>query len=453
MEKVVTTRRAKEKLTVKRIEQWLRGADRHAGQKLSDGGGLYLTSMPSGGASWQVRYAYGGKSATYSIGSIDDVSLAQARTAKSLVRAQVEQGLDPVRERRAKRAERIADSQQTFADVAAAWLEKQKGEWAPIHFTKSKRALERDVMPTLGKLPVSRISTSMVAGVIERIQKRGVRDTTQKILQHVRSVFRFAQAKGLRLDNPAEPVIEILERAPDVVHHPALLTFQELGDVLRRAEVAAVTPGVRLAHRLIAFTGTRIGNVVAAKWAQFDLEDEPACWRIPRGEMKVTGGGRVHDHRVILPKQIASELRRWKLMQPEDSLYLFPGHQGRSHLSRESLEKALRDTMGLAGKHSPHGWRSALSTRAREDTDFDAELIDLSLDHVHASDVALAYDRGQRLAKRVALMTWWGNALELAEAGQPVPTMARERGRFLKRLAGSGRLVRRSSGQVTKSPP
>jgi len=425
---VVTATRSKEKLAVKQIERWLRGAERRPGQKLSDGGGLYLTSLPSGQASWQVRYVHGGKTGTFSIGPADEVSLAQARAARAHIREQVEQGLNPVTERRAKRAECVADSQQTFADVAAAWLAKQKSEWAPIHFTKSKRALERDVMPVLGKLPVSRISTSMVAGVIERIQKRGVRDTTQKILQHVRSVFRFAQAKGLRPDNPAEPVIEILKRAPDVVHHPALLTFAELGDVLRRAEVASITPGVRLAHRLIAYTGSRIGNVVAAKWTQFDLESQPASWRIPRSEMKVSGGGRVHDHRSILPKQIASELRRWQLMQPEDSVYLFPGHQGRSHLSRESLEKALRDTMGLAGKHSPHGWRSALSTRAREDTDFDAELIDLSLDHVHASDVALAYDRGQRLAKRVALMTWWGNALELAEAGQTVPTIARQRG-------------------------
>lgn len=62
-------------------------------------------------------------------------------------------------------------------------------------------------------------------------------------------------------------------------------------------------------------------------------------------------------------------------MQPEGSVYLFPGHQGRAHLSREALEKALRETMGLAGKHSPHGWRSALSTRSREDTDFEGELI------------------------------------------------------------------------------
>ena len=423
---MVTATRAKEKLAVKQIEKWLRAADRRPGQKLADGGGLYLTFLPSGRASWQVRYVHGGRPGTFSVGPVDEVSLAEARAARARIREQVEQGLNPVTERRAKRAERVADSQQTFDDVATAWLAKQKGEWAAIHFTKSKRALERDVLPTLGKLPVSRISTAMVAGVIERIQKRGVRDTTQKILQHVRSIFRFAQAKGLRTDNPAEPVVEILERAPDVVHHPALLTFPELGDVLRRAEVAAVTPGVRLAHRLIAFTGSRIGNVVGAKWAQFDLESEPASWRIPRSEMKVSGGGRVHDHRIILPKQIASELRRWRLLQPEGSVYLFPGHQGRSHLSRESLEKALRDTMGLSGKHSPHGWRSAFSTRAREDTDFDAELIDLSLDHVHASEVALAYDRGQRLAKRVALMAWWGDALELAEAGKTVPPPTRQ---------------------------
>ena len=425
---MVTAIRAKEKLGVKQIESWLKSAERRKGQKLADGGGLYLTFLPSRRASWQVRYVYGGKTRTFSVGLAGETSLAEARAVRALIREQLQQGLDPVTERRAKRAERIADSQQTFASVAADWLAKQKGEWSAIHLAKSSRALERDVMPTLGKLPVSRISTTMVAGVIDQIQKRGVRDTTQKILQHVRSVFRYAQAKGLRPDNPAEPVVEILEKAPDVVHHPALLTFPELGEVLRRAEVAGVTPGVRLAHRLIAYTGSRIGNVVTAKWTHFDLESESASWRVPRSEMKVSGGGRTHDHRVILPRQITSELRRWRLMQPEGSVYLFPGHQGRAHLSREALEKALRETMGLAGRHSPHGWRSAPSTWCREDTDFDAELTDLSLGHVHASDVALAYDRGQRFAKRVAVSTWWGDALESAEAGRAVPAYARVMG-------------------------
>ena len=406
----------KNKLSVKQIEAWRKSPERRAGHKLADGGGLYLTYLPSGSTSWQVRYARAGKLRTFSIGRADEVSLAQAREETARLRQSKAVGSDPVVERQIKRVASSTDS-VTFERVAAEWLEKQRDEWAPIHYEKSKRALERDVYPVLGKLPVQRITTSMVAEVIDQIQERGVRDTTRKILQHVRSVFRFSQAKGLRTDNPAAPVVEILKRAPDVTHHPALLTFAELGDVLRRADVAGLTPGVRQAHRLIAYTGARIGNVVTARWRHMDLDGSPASWLIPREEMKVRGGARTHDHRVVLPAQIAAELRRWKSLHEESGDYVFPGHQGRPHLSREALEKALRETLKLAGKHSPHGWRSALSTRAREDTEFDAELIDLSLDHVHATDVALAYDRGQRLEKRMALMAWWGDSLHAAETG------------------------------------
>ena len=32
----------------------------------------------------------------------------------------------------------------------------------------------------------------------------------------------------------------------------------------------------------------------------------------------------------------------------------------------EGVEKFYRDVLGLAGKHSPHSWRSAFSTVARE---------------------------------------------------------------------------------------
>jgi integrase len=84
----------------------------------------------------------------------------------------------------------------------------------------------------------------------------------------------------------------------------------------------------------------------------------------------------------VLPEQIANDLRRWRGLRTMDSDFVFPGQQGRVHLSREAVEKALRETMTLAGKHSPHGWRSAFSTLAREETDFDGELIDLALDHV-----------------------------------------------------------------------
>ena len=83
-------------------------------------------------------------------------------------------------------------------------------------------------------------------------------------------------------------------------------------------------------------------------------------------------------------------------------------------------------TPGLLRRISPHGWRSAFSTRTREDTGFDAELIDLSLDHVHAVTWPSPTTAARDFAKRVALMAWRGDALECAEAGRPVPFLTRQ---------------------------
>lgn len=418
------SKRSKDKLTVKNVQEWLKqlrvdtamGINR-SGDKLPDGGSLYLTALPSGNATWQVRYLHTGKQKTFSIGPAEQKTLTEAREERDQIKKLVESGQDPVTSRRIQRLAIEGQSESTFASVTKDWLDKQKPDWSEIHYTKSKRALERDINPHLGKLPVAQITTIMVATVIEKIQKRGVRDTVAKIFQHVRAIFTFAQAKGLRTDNPAEPVAELLQRAVDPKHHPALLEWHQLGDILRRNDTANMSSAVRMAHRLIAFTGVRISNAVEARRQHFDLDGAPALWTIPRDEMKIQGKGRVHNHKVVLPAQIVGELRRWINAQPADSEFLFRGNQGRTHISREAIEKALRETLELADKHSPHGWRSAFSTRAKEDTDFDKELVDLCLDHVHNSDTARANDRGERLEKRIALMRWWGDSLESAERG------------------------------------
>ncbi|RVT53961.1 tyrosine-type recombinase/integrase [Rubrivivax albus] len=418
--------RGVERLTDKAIQAWLKG-DRKAGQKLPDGGGLYLVSLPSGGATWQVRYSLGGGAPkTYSVGPYPEKTLAEARKARGTARAQAEQGVDPVALRRLERVEAAAAADDTFEHVAGLWLDKQRPEWSDIHYTKSARALERDVYPALGKLPVAMVTTAAVSAVIEKIQKRGGgrRETAQKILQHVRSVFRYAQAKGMRPDNPAEPVVEIIAAAPKVKHHPALLKFDQLGDVLRRAETSNITPAVRLCHRLIAFTAVRIQNAVAARWSQFDLDAEVPTWTVPRDEMKKSDD-REHVHRVVLPAQIVADLKRWRVVQPKNAIYVFPGNQGRDHISRESIEKALRETLELRDLHTAHGWRAAFSTRCKEDSEFTHELVDLCLDHVTKTEVARAYDRGDRLQKRIALMKWWGDRLEQAErGGEVVPLRA-----------------------------
>jgi Integrase len=405
------------KLTHKAVEAFAAKAER--GKKLADGGGLYLFITPAGGATWRVKYRIEGKEKTYSVGPYPLVSLAAARAELGEVKALLLENKDPVSERRVSRAATAASADNTFQAVAGEWLAMKKKEWSPGHFTKSARAFERDIYPAIGKLPIASITPAIVAKAVEDIHKRDVLETASRILQHLNGVFRYAQAKGLCRDNPAAPAREILPRKKNAGRMPALLDWHSLGDILRRADMARLSPSVRMAHRLCAFTSARIGNVIEAEWREFRLDDEQPVWIIPRAKMKVTE--RDIDHRIPLCPEIVAELRQWKGVIGGRG-YVFPSPAGGKHIGRESIEKVYRVTLGLAGKHSPHGWRSAFSTLAR-DHGFAREVVELALDHAHDNDVARAYDRGERFTQRIELLNWWGEQLATAQRGAKIIPM------------------------------
>ncbi len=386
------------------------------GKKLPDGGGLHLFITPAGGATWRIKYRIDNKEKVYSIGSYPAVSLAAARAELTEVKALLRENKDPVTQRRINRAETSASSDNTFEGVAGEWLTMKQKEWSAGHFTKSARAFERDIYPTIGKLPIASITPAIVAKAIEDINKRDVLETATRVLQHLNGVFRYAQAKGLCRDNPALPAREILPRKKNTGRMNALLDWVSLGDILRRADMARISPSVRMAHRLIAFTGMRIGNVVEAEWKEFHLDDEQPTWVIPRAKMKVTS--RPIDHRVPLGEGIVTELREWK-NRVGGKGYVFPSPAGGKHIGRESIEKVYRVTLGLNGKHSPHGWRSSFSTLAR-DNGTARDVVELALDHVHDNEVARAYDRGERFDERVKLLDWWGRQLTAAQRGATI---------------------------------
>lgn len=407
------------------ISSWVKKAKAGtaAKRKLFDGGGLYLTLTNRQAPVWRIKYRHGGVERTYAdLGAYPSVGLKAARATRDEVKAALKAGRDPVQARLLARAAAVASAGQTFEEVTKSWLdaERKRKRWSAVHFTKSKRALERDVLPRLGKLPIAEIPPATVTDVVKAIMARGVRDTAAKILQHVTGVFTYAQAHGLRTDNPALPAQKILPKASASVGRPALLKFTELGDVLRRADLARLSPAVRLAHRLCAFApGARISNIVAAEWHEFALDAEAPSWTIPRAKMKARD--RHHDHKIILGPAIVEELKKWHAATGGEG-YLFAGVTGKKYITREALEKVYRRTLALGDKHTPHGWRAAFSTLAR-DEGFERDAVELALDHIHDNEVVRAYDRGERLQQRIRLATWWSDRLAQAQRGAEVVQM------------------------------
>jgi integrase len=371
--------------------------------KLSDGGGLFLVHTKAGTPVWRIKYRFGGVERLYSVGRYPGITLQSARAERDVVRAQLREGIDPVQARVIRRTERIASSAETFEAVAGEWFEKNKRFWSDVHYTKARQAFDRDVFPIVGRLPVADITPAVVALVISKILERGVAETASKILQHVNGVFRLAQARGFRTDNPAAPARELIPRKRTVTPRPALLEIESLRDVMRRVDAANISEAVRLRSRLVAFTSVRLGNAVMAEWSEFELDGETPTWTIPRDKMKAKD--RPHDHRVYLGPTIANDLRTWQKRTGSKG-YTFPGNAGRAFIGREAVEKVYRETLKLAGRMSPHGWRSALSTLAK-DAGWSRDVVELTLDHVHDSAVVRAYDRGERRVERMQLAAWW----------------------------------------------
>jgi integrase len=417
-------KRTHDNLTVRKVRAFL-AEERKAGatsfRKLSDRQGLFITTTKAGNPVWRIAYRFAGAQRTYTVGAYPDVSLAKAREVLAIVKQQLKVGVDPTIERRAERAKSVASFGDTFREATTKWLAHRKGGWSVVHYRTTERALERDVLPLLGALPLTRITPELVAHVIDRITARGADETAGKVRQCVERIFAYALVEP----NPAVAVAERLKTPEPDQPLAALLTFPELGDVLRRTELLGVTPAVRRALRLVAFCAVRIGNVLQATWDQFDLDSPTPMWVIPRTQMKAKKKN--FPHKIVLGPTIAAELRQWRQMTGHRKGLVFTSpfarREGRS-LSHEALEKVYSKRLGLADKHTVHGWRSAFSTLAREAGGFAHEVVELALDHEPRNEVARAYDRGERLEERIRLMTWWDTQLVAAEH-QTTPLVAK----------------------------
>ena len=87
--------------------------------KLSDGGGLYLLVHPNGSKYWRFDFRFGGKQKSSSLGVWPDVTLAEARKIRNSAKKKINEGVNPIDERRNKKSFQrsnndLEESKETF---------------------------------------------------------------------------------------------------------------------------------------------------------------------------------------------------------------------------------------------------------------------------------------------------------------------------------------------------
>jgi integrase len=164
-----------------------------------------------------------------------------------------------------------------------------------------------------------------------------------------------------------------------------------------------------LALELAILTAARTGEVLGARWAEFDLD--AGLWTVPAGRMKAH-----KEHRIPLAARALDIVKR--LAEAQTGEHVFPGQRPARPLSSMSMLMLLR-RMGR-GDLTAHGFRSAFSDWASEVSPFSGELRETALAHTIANKAEAAYRRGDALERRRAMMEAWGQWCEPKTGGNVV---------------------------------
>lgn len=390
--------------------------------KVADQQGLYVAVTRTGVVSFRFDYRVNGRRETLVIGKYDptvgakkpreldeldygmSLSLAEARLLMTRAHRSIEQGESPSRSKVEKRTE-AADA-LTFG----SWAEKYFAEADLAESTKAMRksVYDRNLADEFGRLKLDEITPVRLMARCEKIKERGAAAPAVHAREIVLQVFRFVQARGLKIDNPAESI-----RPSAIATFKArdrALTPAEIHTFFKALEQTATMSTLRLAVKFMLLTLVRKTEFIEAKWDEVNFET--AIWTIPKDRMKA---GRPHN--VYLSQQALDILVAFKTCFSASS-YLHPGrYETELPISSATLNRVIDATVKVVHDRGEdfdpftvHDLRRTASTLLHE-AGFNSDWIEKCLAHEQRG-VRAIYNKAEYAEQRRAMLQAWADMLD-----------------------------------------
>jgi integrase len=380
--------------------------------------GLCLDISSTGAKSWILRTMIGAKRRNIGLGAFPDVSLADARIKAKAARAKIEQGVDPIVERKLARLALLASQKPvlTFDMAAEEFMTSKKlAEFRNEKHAKQWRAtLKTYASPIIGAKAVDQIVLSDILDVLKPIW--GTKnETASRLRARIEAVLSWATVSGHRSgDNPARWAGNLKEMLPSpgkttkVEGHPALAIDDVPAWFMRLRQRDGM--GARALEFLVLVAG-RSGEIRGATWSEIDMVEK--IWTIPAARMKAD-----REHRVPLTSaaiQILDGLDRY-----HDCPLVFPSVQGKvmSDMTLSAVMRRMQESEIAAERKGwldprsgspavPHGIRSTFKDWASDRTDYPSDMSEVALAHSVGTRVEQAYRRSDMIEKRRLMMDDW----------------------------------------------
>ena len=407
------------KLSDVTIRGWIRSGERFEGR--SDGEGLVLAwRRDTNSPTWKFRYRFAGKPRVMNLGSYIDLTLSIARQAAKELRAKVTLGHDVAGEKQERKTEALAKIEaarncMTVAKLADEYFERMVlGKWKHPNIVRSR--IVKDIKPNIGKLALENVEPRHIDAMLQSVVKRGAPTTANDVLRWVRRIFDYAIKRHMVRHNPAA-AFNLSDAGGKEVARDRALSGEELTalfEAMRTARGFSIENGLTV--RLLLLLAVRKGELIAARWNEFDLDADEPVWHLP-GERTKTG----QPLDIPLPTmgvQWLQELHRLAL----GSEWVLPARKMQSRMLPHICESTIGVAMGKIKHGLPHFTTHDFRRTARTHLaalGINPQVAERCLNH-KLKGVEGVYNRHDYFAERKLALQAWGQRLVCLDQGKTV---------------------------------
>lgn len=317
-------------ITVQKIKSLTK--DKAVG-KYAISNGLYIRISDEGSAFFTIRYSIYKKRKEMTLGKFPELSLAEAKLQAAQIKVDIKNGnIDPLAERKRLDKEVI----NTVNDLAEDWL--KDCEKRLKHPNIPRRVYTKDIAPFVGELSIQQVTPRDIRAIIQHIAESNRPTIANDALMYCKQLFRHSIKLDLRTTNPAE-AFTLSDAGGVEQSRSRALSLEEIKQIFLcfRENHNQFTRDNYLATALLIALAVRKGELIAAKWEEFDFQAE--LWHIPQERSKTGRGISVPLNSVTI--EWLQELK----VRAYGSQYVFPNRRSSKrfgHISPDTLNAAIQ---------------------------------------------------------------------------------------------------------------
>jgi integrase len=386
-------------------------ADKEKEYTLNDGGGLYVLIKQDGTKQFIFRYQSPtqNKRRKTSFGTYPKLTLADARKKCTEWQDLINQGIDPIDEKRGIKIEEKRTLESSFSNVVTQWLNSQESRLGKETFKRKKALFENFVVPVFRERSIADITHKELTTILE-VKAQQHPETARRLFANFDDLWRYACSREYcNVNITANIHRRSTLPQPKIKHYPKITDPIILKELVNAIYAYSGHFSSKNALKLVLHVPLRASNLVTLRWSYIDFEKQSLT--IPRAEMKSKNAD-TRDFNLPLTDEAISILKEQYLFTSHLD-YVF--HINGSHLNQETPNMVLKrlgfDDEVNGRKQTIHSFRgtfrSLADTHNREHgCSFEAK--EKVLDHSIGEKTERAYTHQAIYYDEMKLLLeWW----------------------------------------------